>query len=252
MGWVVCEMTGHANKLHHFWLSGQGQCHAICQSGGLWVKGWMGLISMCSLRSLTPPPPPPQKPPNSKLSVTTTLTPKKPCRETALASGATQTYELTHQPLAKNQNIQRLISMHGWALRSVIVPAVDRVITATHTASLFPQIIFFTQETSFLLNFVLILNRLSSFYLLCIYFIFTFYFLFNVYLLLPQHLFCIIIICVSTFRLVFTVYQFCVYFPLFIYFVLSFLCLFCIFSPITFMYLVPMLHPLFTLYLLAI
>lgn len=56
MGWVVCEMTGHANKLHHFWLSGQGQCHAICQSGGLWVKGWMGLISMCSLRSLTPPP----------------------------------------------------------------------------------------------------------------------------------------------------------------------------------------------------
>lgn len=127
MGWVVCEMTGHANKLHHFWLSGQGQCHAICQSGGLWVEGWMGLISMCSLRSLTPLP----KPPDSKLSVTTTLTPKKLCREAALASGVTQTYELTHQPLAKTKHPEIHFNTRV-GLRSVIVSAVDRVISDTH------------------------------------------------------------------------------------------------------------------------
>ena len=42
MGWVVCEMTGHANKLHHFWLNGQGQCHAICQLGGVMGAGMNG------------------------------------------------------------------------------------------------------------------------------------------------------------------------------------------------------------------
>lgn len=33
VGWAVCEMTEHANKLHHFCLCGRGQWATICRSG---------------------------------------------------------------------------------------------------------------------------------------------------------------------------------------------------------------------------
>lgn len=33
VGWAVYEMTGHANKLHHFCLCGRGQWPTICRRG---------------------------------------------------------------------------------------------------------------------------------------------------------------------------------------------------------------------------
>lgn len=33
VGRAVCEMTGHANKLHHFCFCGRGQWATICRSG---------------------------------------------------------------------------------------------------------------------------------------------------------------------------------------------------------------------------
>lgn len=196
----------------------------------------MGLISMCSLRSLTPPPPTPTPKTTQLQTLCYHTHTQKALSGDCLGQWCDTDIRADTSAISQKPKHPEIHFNARVGLRSVIVPAVDRVITATHTVSLFPQIILFYsvfhQQTSFLLNFVLILNRLSSLYLLCIYFIFTFYFLFDVYLLPPQHLFCIIIICVSTFCLVFTVYQCCVYFPLFIYFVLSFLCLFCIFSPL--------------------
>lgn len=108
----------------------------------------MGLISMCSLRSLTPLP----KPPDSKLSVTTTLTPKELCREAALASGVTQTYELTHQPLAKTKRPEIHFNTRAGP-RSDIVPAVDRVVTATHCTRFSHSVSYFTTCYRIRINF---------------------------------------------------------------------------------------------------
>lgn len=54
VGWAVCEMIGHANKLHHFCLCGRGQWATICRRGG--GNEWISFM-------LAPPESPLQQPP---------------------------------------------------------------------------------------------------------------------------------------------------------------------------------------------
>ncbi len=174
-------------------------------------------------------PDPPPKSPNSKLSVTTTLTPKKPCREAALASGVTQTYELTHQPLAKTKHPEILFNTRV-GLRSVIVPAVNRVIRATHTVH---TITFPTDQDQETKKFSSENFMSTLYFVFCIYFLLTFL----IFLLPILYLFCTnfvfilhvvspssFVCSISVLNILSTLCLFYIYFLLCIYFV-SILCL---------------------------